>query len=95
LGSGGDTGRSEDLDAVLGSDGGQLLAAGRFDDAGGSVRVRAGSDMARTKSAKGAGSVTIRKRASVEVTGKVCGMSRGPYTNDPRDPSIPMGGVNC
>ena len=50
---------------------------------GGRVRACAGSDIARMKSAKGAGSVTIRKRASGEVTRKVCGTSRGPHTNDP------------
>jgi hypothetical protein len=56
---------------------------GTSTDAGGSVSVLAGSDNARTKSANGAGSVTIRKRASLEVTRNVCGTSRGPYTNEP------------
>ena len=47
------------------------------------MRVCAGSASARTKLSNPAGSVTRRKRAWREVTVNVCGMSRGPYTNDP------------
>jgi hypothetical protein len=42
------------------------------------VRVGAGSLAARMNLSKPAGSVTSRKRASSELTSKVCGMSRGP-----------------
>ena len=45
---------------------------------GGSVRAPAGSPTARRKDSKPAGSATRRKRASGDVTSKVCGMSRGP-----------------
>src|SRR5207253_5010823 len=55
---------------------------------GGIVRLGAGSDRVRMKASKPAGSVTSRKRASDEVTVKVWGMSRGPYTNDPAGASM-------
>jgi hypothetical protein len=46
--------------------------------AGGRVRLCAGSERARMKPSKPAGSVTSRKRASGEVTVKVWGIPRGP-----------------
>jgi len=51
--------------------GGRLVAGGR-------VSVCAGSESARMKFSKPAGSVTRRKRAVGEATAKVWGMSRGP-----------------
>jgi hypothetical protein len=40
----------------------------------------AGTARARMKSSKPGGSVTSRNRAWSQLTAKVCGMSRGPYT---------------
>src|SRR2546430_8042965 len=45
---------------------------------GGMARLRAGSESARMKRSKPAGSVTSRKRAWDDVTVKVWGMPRGP-----------------
>ena len=77
--SGRDAGRAEDLDPVLGGDRRQLLRGRHVRQTrAASVSASAGTDPARTKSANGAGSVTIRKRATAEVMTKVCGTSRGP-----------------
>ena len=51
--------------------------------AGGIVSAAAGSPSVRMNFSNPAGSVTTRLRASGDVTVKVWGMSRGPYTNDP------------
>ena len=63
-----------------GSDGGA--------NGGGIVSVGAGSPIERTNVSKPAGSATMRYRASGELTTKVWGRSRGPYTNEPAGASI-------
>ena len=55
---------------------------------GGIVSVGAGSPIERTNVSKPAGSATMRYRASGELTTKVWGRSRGPYTNEPAGASI-------
>src|SRR5204863_8327705 len=55
-----------------------LPTSGGWLEGGGRVSAAAGSDSARRKFSRPAGSLTTRKRASADVTLKVCGMSRGP-----------------
>ena len=55
---------------------------------GGIVSDGAGCPTVRMKLSKPAGSVTSRKRASGDVTTNVCGMSRGPKTNEPAGASM-------
>jgi hypothetical protein len=79
LGSGGDPGRPEDLNSC------SAAIAIRPSTSG----AGAGSPTVRVNASKPAGSATSRKRApSGELTVKVCGMPRGPKTNDPAGASM-------
>lgn len=81
----GNTRRSEDIDAVFGRRAEDQVHIRRRLGGGGGVSVRAGWESSRMKLSKPPGSVTRRNRASSESTVNVCGMSRGPNTNDPAD----------
>ena len=83
LGSGGDTGRSEDLDSVLGGDGGQLLRGGRLDGCRweGEGLCRLGHRAHEVREGGGLGDhqeAGLRRGDEEGVR-----TSRGPYRNDP------------
>jgi hypothetical protein len=86
--SGRDPRGANDLHAVLG--GARLMAAmsGGSVTGGGITTASAGCAKERTNSAKPPGSATSRNRAVSDETTNVCGIPRGPYTNEPGGASI-------
>ncbi len=58
------------------------MSGGSVGGGGGDI-VKAGWESARIKLSKPPGSTTNRNRDCSEFTRNVCGMSRGPKTNDP------------